>query len=60
MKKLGFGLMRPPLTDGDNYASVERETTGRMVDYFLENGFTYFDTGYPYHQGKSEAAAFDK
>jgi predicted aldo/keto reductase-like oxidoreductase len=28
-----------------------------MVDTFLERGFTYFDTAYPYHLGKSEVAA---
>lgn len=27
-----------------------------MVDEFLENGFTYFDTSYAYHNGKSEEA----
>ena len=25
-----------------------------MVDHFLEQGFTYFDTAYPYHMGYSE------
>jgi predicted aldo/keto reductase-like oxidoreductase len=28
-----------------------------MVDRYLEKGFIYFDTGYPYHQGLSEVAA---
>ena len=27
-----------------------------MVDAFLEAGFTYFDTSYVYHNGKSEEA----
>lgn len=56
-KKLGFGLMRLPLTEEGNPKSIDQETVNRMVDHFLENGFTYFDTGYPYHQGMSEVAA---
>lgn len=49
--KLGFGLMRlprkGPLTD--------IEQTKRMVDLFLEAGFTYFDTAHVY-LGSEEAA----
>jgi predicted aldo/keto reductase-like oxidoreductase len=54
VKKLGFGLMRLPLTDGD-YKNVNQELAAKMVDYFLEQGFTYFDTAYVYHMGNSEA-----
>lgn len=54
MKKLGFGCMRLPLTDPDNQASVDFEQTCRMVDTFLERGFTYFDTAYMYHESQSE------
>ena len=28
-----------------------------MVDHFMEQGFTYFDTAYVYIGGKSEVAA---
>lgn len=56
MKKLGFGLMRLPQTDANNYASVDIERTSRMADEFLANGFTYFDTAAPYHSGQSEVA----
>lgn len=56
MKKLGFGLMRLPQLDTDNYAEVDIETTKKMVDAFMENGFTYFDTAAPYHRGSSEVA----
>ncbi|MEN2995410.1 MAG: aldo/keto reductase [Acetomicrobium sp.] len=56
MKKLGFGLMRLPLKDPDDQESIDLEELKRMVDHFLEKGFTYFDTAYPYHQGKSEVA----
>jgi predicted aldo/keto reductase-like oxidoreductase len=59
MKKLGFGLMRLPLTDTDkeNRESIDQRLVNEMADCFLENGFTYFDTAYPYHQGMSERAA---
>ena len=55
-KKLGFGLMRLPLTDENNAASVDIETTKKMVDTFIERGFTYFDTALMYCDGQSEAA----
>jgi predicted aldo/keto reductase-like oxidoreductase len=54
MKKLGFGLMRLPVTDG-NYQNVNQEMATEMIDRFLEQGFTYFDTAYVYHRGNSEA-----
>lgn len=57
VKKLGFGLMRLPITEEGNPKSINQEFVNRMVDYFLAKGFTYFDTAYPYHQGMSEAAA---
>ena len=54
-KKLGFGLMRlPVLNEKDN--AIDLEQVNRMADHFLEQGFTYFDTAYPYHQGFSERA----
>lgn len=57
MKKLGFGLMRLPVTEAENPKSINQELVNKMVDYYLEKGFTYFDTGYPYHRGMSEVAA---
>lgn len=56
-KKLGFGLMRLPLKDTSDSASIDMQTVNEMVDTFLEKGFTYFDTAYMYHMGKSEIAA---
>lgn len=50
--KLGFGLMRLPMID-DN---VDLEQTKIMADQFIKEGFTYFDTAYPYINGKSEEA----
>lgn len=57
MKKLGFGLMRLPLTDKNDQTSINMDEMKKMVDTFLERGFTYFDTAYMYHDYKSEIAA---
>ena len=56
-KKLGFGLMRLPLLDANDDGSVDLELLKKMVDSFLEQGFTYFDTAWMYCGGKSEEAA---
>ena len=55
MKKLGFGLMRLPVINDDSKA-IDISTVKKMVDKFMENGFTYFDTAAPYHNGMSENA----
>lgn len=57
MKKLGFGMMRLPLLDREDPKSVDMEQVCRMVDTFLERGFTYFDTAYMYHGFQSEIVA---
>jgi len=51
--KLGFGLMRLPMIN----KVIDVEQTKKMVDLFLESGFTYFDTAYGYNEGKSEETA---
>lgn len=56
MKKLGFGLMRLPLNDPADNSSIDIERTKAMADRFMAEGFTYFDTAAPYHQGQSEVA----
>lgn len=56
MKKLGFGLMRLPLTKPNKPARIDMRQLEEMVDTFLERGFTYFDTAYMYHDFKSEVA----
>jgi len=55
-KKLGFGCMRLPLANPEDYADIDMEQFKKMVDTFLEKGFTYFDTAYMYHGMKSEEA----
>ena len=48
--KLGFGCMRFPNNDG----VIDTAEVNKMVDYYIENGFNYFDTARGYHNGKSE------
>lgn len=55
MKKLGFGCMRLPVIDGDQN-KIDIEEFKKMVDLFQSRGFTYYDTAYVYHGGKSEEA----
>ncbi len=51
MKKLGFGLMRLPM----NGEEVDIETSKKMVDSFIENGFNYFDSARVYLGSKCES-----
>ena len=53
-KKLGFGMMRMPLIDNTNAADVDVEQVSKMVDKFIERGFTYFDTAWMYNGFNSE------
>lgn len=57
MKKtdLGFGMMRLPLTDPKDPTSVDLQKTSGLVDAFLNQGFSFFDTGLMYHGGTSES-----
>ena len=52
MKNFGFGCMRLPM----NGEQVDIPRFTQMVDRFLEEGFTYFDTAHGYLGGKSELA----
>ena len=54
-KKLGFGCMRLPM-NGDE---VNKEEFNKMIDYYMEQGFNYFDTAHGYLNGKSETAIRD-
>lgn len=50
--RLGFGCMRLPMNDNE----VDDVEFSKMVDYFIDNGFNYFDTAHGYISGKSEKA----
>lgn len=53
MKKLGFGLMRLPLID-EKSKEVNIEKFKELVDYYMSNGYNYFDTAHTYLNGNSE------
>ena len=53
--KLGFGMMRLPQLSGEA-TDIDFAQVNRMVDRFLEAGFTYFDTSWAYHNTASETA----
>ena len=53
ISRLAFGTMRLPLRDD---GSIDQEQVNEMTDYAMEHGVNYFDTAYPYHEGKSEIA----
>lgn len=55
MKNFGFGCMRLPMIGGTE-GTVDQAQFNRMVDKFLAEGFTYFDTAHGYLGGKSETA----
>lgn len=55
-KKLGFGTMRLPLLDVTKETSIDIEQACKMVDHFISEGFTYFDTAWMYHAFESENA----
>ena len=54
MKNLGFGMMRLPVISGPT--DFDHKQLNDMVDAFLEAGYSYFDTSFVYHDGKSEEA----
>jgi len=51
VSKLGFGTMRLPINE-DN--TINQNQVEQMVELALHNGVNYFDTAWPYHEGKSE------
>lgn len=53
--RLGFGMMRLPVKNGDP-TDFDYEKLNEMVDAFIGAGYSYFDTSYVYHNGKSEEA----
>jgi predicted aldo/keto reductase-like oxidoreductase len=55
---LGFGALRLPLTtpraSRRDEVNVDEAEAIRMIRYAIDHGVNYVDTGYPYHEGKSE------
>ncbi len=56
MKKLGFGFMRLPVLDENDRSTVDFELTEKMVDVYMQQGFSYFDTAHRYNDEMSEPA----
>ncbi|WP_323736798.1 aldo/keto reductase [Methanosphaera sp. ISO3-F5] len=54
--QLGFGAMRLPQTDKNNPTTINMDEFTQMIDYYMNQGFNYFDTSYAYHNEKSENA----
>ncbi len=53
LSMLGFGTMRLPCSaDGE----IDQAAFEEMMDTAVSSGVNYFDTAYPYHQGRSELA----
>ena len=58
MKNLGFGLMRLPVIKKTiRNEKIDKVQSAEMIKEYLDAGYTYFDTAYMYHGGKSESAA---
>lgn len=55
-KSFGFGCMRLPLNRDETIDLIE---FSKMVDAFMKQGFTYFDTAHVYLKGLSELALRD-
>lgn len=47
---LGYGCMRLPV----RMKSINEKLAEKQILYAMEQGVNYFDTAYPYHNGKSE------
>ncbi len=47
---LGYGCMRFPVRMG----SINQKLAEKQILYALDQGVNYFDTAFPYHNGKSE------
>lgn len=50
--KLGFGCMRLKM----NGEEVDYQEFTKMIDYYMQSGFNYFDTAHVYLNGESEKA----
>lgn len=50
---LGMGAMRLPVK-GAGDTPIDEAAAAEMVDYALEHGINYFDTGYGYSQSTAK------
>ncbi|WP_303337828.1 aldo/keto reductase [Methanobrevibacter sp.] len=54
MMQYGFGAMRLPQKDETDFTSIDEEEFEKMVETYMDSGYSHFDTAYPYHDGASE------
>jgi hypothetical protein len=52
LSRLGFGIMRLPVTEPDKL--VDEGKAMELIEYAYRNGVNYYDTAYFYHSGESE------
>lgn len=50
----GFGAMRLDLENENDPSSINFDDFAEMIDYYMNQGFNYFDTSFAYHNGTSE------
>lgn len=53
ISRLGFGCMRFKTINGDN-GKIDKIESSKILKEAIENGLTYIDTAYPYHEKMSE------
>ncbi|MEO0095937.1 MAG: aldo/keto reductase [candidate division WOR-3 bacterium] len=54
ISQLGFGCMRFPLLDENDFKSINKPEAAKILYYAIDNGINYLDTAYGYHSGESE------
>jgi len=56
LSRLGMGIMRLPVIDGDN-SRIDYPEAKKIIELAYQKGVNYYDTAYIYHEGKSEEFA---
>ena len=55
VSRLGMGTMRlPTMKNEEGNTVIDREAAIALIRRGIDNGITYVDTAYPYHNGESE------
>ncbi len=54
ISQLGFGCMRFPLLDENDFKSINKPEATKLLYYAIDNGINLLDTAYGYHSGESE------